>query len=64
MTYKSVLFQGTQSDDLLESVLFQSTQSDDLIDKLEVSEKLMKEMSKTWEEKLHETERVHQVGAE
>lgn len=34
----------------------------ELKDRLEESEKLMKEMSKTWEEKLLETERLHQVN--
>ena len=34
----------------------------DLKEKLEESEKLLKEMRKTWEEKLAETEKIHQVG--
>lgn len=38
----------------------QSLKSDDLRERLEESEKLMKEMGKTWEEKLKETERIHQ----
>ena len=44
-------------------MLFQrhDDQKDDLRDKLEESEKIMKEMSKTWEQKLKETEAVHQV---
>lgn len=33
----------------------------DLQEKLQESEKLIEEMSKTWEEKLQETERIHQV---
>lgn len=35
----------------------------DVAERLIESEKLMKEMSKTWEEKLQETERIHQVSA-
>ncbi|XP_048248867.1 kinesin-like protein KIF13B isoform X7 [Haliotis rufescens] len=38
----------------------QNMRAPDLKDRLEESEKLMKEMSKTWEEKLAETERIHQ----
>jgi len=38
----------------------QSMKSDDLRERLEESEKLMNEMGKTWEEKLKETERIHQ----
>ena len=34
----------------------------DLQERLVESEKLMNEMSKTWEEKLIETEKIHQVG--
>ena len=34
----------------------------DLKEKLVESEKLLKEMRKTWEEKLAETEKIHQVG--
>lgn len=41
----------------------QSMKAPDLQERLVESEKLVKEMSKTWEEKLMETERVHQVGA-
>lgn len=33
----------------------------ELNDRLQESEKLIKEMTKTWEEKLQETERIHQV---
>jgi predicted GIY-YIG superfamily endonuclease len=33
----------------------------ELQERLVESEKLMKEMSKTWEEKLIETEKIHQV---
>ena len=33
-----------------------------LREKLEESEKLMSEISKTWEEKLKETEKMHQVS--
>jgi len=44
------------------NVLLQSLKSDDLRERLEESEKLMKEMGKTWEEKLKETERIHQVS--
>jgi kinesin family protein 13 len=32
-----------------------------LKERLEESEKLMKEMTKTWEEKLKETEKIHKV---
>ena len=35
---------------------------DELRERLRISETLMMEMSKTWEEKLKETERVHQVS--
>ncbi|XP_041360770.1 kinesin-like protein KIF13A isoform X2 [Gigantopelta aegis] len=38
----------------------QSMTAPDLKDRLEESEKLVKEMSKTWEEKLLETEKIHQ----
>lgn len=34
----------------------------DLKERLEESEKLIKEMTKTWEEKLAETEKIHQVS--
>lgn len=34
----------------------------DLKEKLEESEKLLKEMRKTWEEKLAETEKIQVVG--
>lgn len=37
-------------------------QAPDLQDRLEESEKLMKEITKTWEEKLLETEQIHQAG--
>nr|KAG5693636.1 hypothetical protein BaRGS_014656 [Batillaria attramentaria] len=37
----------------------QSMKAPDLQDRLMESEKLMKDMSKTWEEKLAETERIH-----
>ncbi len=40
---------------------FQSMKAPDLRERLQESEKLMKEMSKTWEEKLKETERIHLV---
>ena len=40
----------------------QSMKAPDLKEKLEESEKLLKEMRKTWEEKLAETEKIHQVG--
>ena len=40
----------------------QSTKTDVLREKLEESEKLMSEISKTWEEKLKETEKMHQVS--
>ncbi|CAL1542431.1 unnamed protein product [Lymnaea stagnalis] len=39
----------------------QSMKAPDLAERLTESEKLMKEMSKTWEEKLLETERIHQA---
>ena len=42
--------------------VFQVMKAPDLKDRLEESEKLMKEMSKTWEEKLAETERIHAVS--
>ena len=35
---------------------------EELRERLLISENLMTEMSKTWEEKLKETERVHQVS--
>ncbi|XP_036358339.1 kinesin-like protein KIF13A isoform X8 [Octopus sinensis] len=38
----------------------QSMKAPDLKDRLEESEKLIKEMTKTWEEKLAETEKIHQ----
>ncbi|KAL5013425.1 hypothetical protein ScPMuIL_007695, partial [Solemya velum] len=38
----------------------QSMKAPDVQERLEESEKLMKEISKTWEEKLAETERIHQ----
>ena len=41
----------------------QSTKTDVLREKLEESEKLMSEISKTWEEKLKETEKMHQVSS-
>ena len=34
----------------------------DLHERLQESEKLMKDMSKTWEQKLEETEQLHKVG--
>ena len=34
---------------------------DELQERLRISESLMTEMSKTWEERLLETERIHQV---
>jgi len=40
----------------------QSTKTDVLREKLEESEKLMSEISKTWEQKLKETEKMHQVS--
>jgi len=40
----------------------QSLKSDDLRERLVESEKLMNEMGKTWEDKLIETERIHQVN--
>ena len=39
-------------------------QAPELADKLEESEKLMKELTKTWEEKLEETERIHKARHE
>ena len=36
--------------------------SEDLQERLEESEKLMNDMSKTWEQKLQETEQIHKVG--
>ena len=36
--------------------------AESLKDRLEESEKLMKEMSLSWEEKLVNTERIHKVG--
>ncbi|KAK0066258.1 kinesin-like protein KIF13A [Biomphalaria pfeifferi] len=39
----------------------QSMKAPDLAERLVESEKLMKEMSKTWEEKLLETEKIHQA---
>ena len=33
-----------------------------LKERLEESEKIMKEMTKTWEEKLKETEKIHKVS--
>lgn len=41
--------------------MLQMTRAPDLQERLEESEKLMKTMSKTWEEKLMETETIHQV---
>ena len=41
---------------------FQSLKAPDLKERLQESEKLMTEMSKTWEEKLQETERIHSVS--
>ncbi|KAK3766409.1 hypothetical protein RRG08_056083 [Elysia crispata] len=38
----------------------QNMRAPDLAERLTESEKLMKEVSKTWEEKLQETERIHQ----
>ncbi len=35
---------------------------DELRERLRISEHLMDDMSKTWEEKLQETERIHKVG--
>lgn len=35
---------------------------DELRDKLSISERLMKEMTMTWEEKLAQTERIHKVS--
>ena len=35
---------------------------DELRERLRISEHLMDDMSKTWEEKLQETERVHKVS--
>lgn len=40
----------------------QSMKAPDLKERLEESEKLIKEMTKTWEEKLAETEKIHQVS--
>ena len=40
----------------------QSMKAPDLKEKLEESEKLLREMRKTWEEKLTETEKIHQVS--
>lgn len=36
----------------------------DLVERLQESEKLMKDMSKTWEQKLVDTERIHQVSSQ
>ena len=41
--------------------MFQSMKAPDLRERLEESEKLMRDMSKTWEQKLTDTERIHQV---
>ena len=41
--------------------VWQSMKSEDLQERLEESEKLMKDMSKTWEQKLQETEQIHKV---
>ena len=41
--------------------ILQSMKAPDLQEKLQESEKLIKEMSKTWEEKLEQTERIHKV---
>jgi len=41
--------------------LFQSMRAPDLKEKLEESEKLIQEISQTWEEKLRKTELVHKV---
>ena len=57
----------TAVDVYLALVYFQNAKSvdqgNDLREQLEESEKLMKEMSKTWEQKLKETEAIHQVSA-
>lgn len=42
-------------------LLWQSMKAPDLQEKLQESEKLIEEMSKTWEEKLQQTERIHKV---
>ncbi len=47
---------------VLTFVYLQSMTAPDLRERLEESEKLMKTMSKTWEQKLEETERIHKVG--
>lgn len=44
------------------TVSLQSMKAPDLKEKLEESEKLLKEMRKTWEEKLAETEKIQVVG--
>ena len=43
------------------SYIIQSMKAPDLKEKLEESEKLLKEMRKTWEEKLAETEKIQVV---
>jgi hypothetical protein len=43
-------------------LIIQSMKAPDLKDKLEESEKLLKEMRKTWEEKLAETEKIQTVS--
>ena len=42
--------------------MFQSKQTDELQERLEETEKLFRDMTKTWEEKLAETERIHTVS--
>ena len=39
-----------------------SKEMDELRERLRISEHLMADMSKSWEEKLKETERIHKVG--
>ncbi|XP_067139830.1 kinesin-like protein KIF13A isoform X3 [Centruroides vittatus] len=46
--------------EMLRDQLKHATQQEDISERLVESEKLMKEMSQTWEEKLHRTEIIHQ----
>uniref|UniRef100_T1J0U1 Kinesin-like protein KIF13A n=1 Tax=Strigamia maritima TaxID=126957 RepID=T1J0U1_STRMM len=45
---------------MLKDQLINATMQEDIHEKLYESEKLMKELSQTWEEKLHRTELIHQ----
>ncbi|XP_053210758.1 kinesin-like protein KIF13A [Panonychus citri] len=49
-----------EENEQLKEMLKQSGQTEDLRDRLAESEKLIKEMTQTWEEKLRRTEEIHQ----